>query len=161
MTPRTLPSAFNPCQPPVGTHLTIEGYSPSMWNQCKLPACLEVSMQDWKNKLYFGDNLDILRQHIADESIDLIYLDPPFNSNELQRLVPGEGWRGLRRTNHGIRRYLALGLRLRVRLSARGRERSPKARRFALAFRTFLGQKRHDGVPGDGSAASGGSSTAC
>ena len=33
------------------------------------------------NQLYFGDNLDILRQHIADESIDLIYLDPPFNSN--------------------------------------------------------------------------------
>jgi len=30
--------------------------------------------------LYFGDNLDILREHIKDESIDLIYLDPPFNS---------------------------------------------------------------------------------
>ena len=36
---------------------------------------------DWQNKLYFGDNLEILRQHIADESVDLIYLDPPFNSN--------------------------------------------------------------------------------
>lgn len=36
---------------------------------------------NWKNKLYFGDNLPILRQHIADESIDLVYLDPPFNSN--------------------------------------------------------------------------------
>ena len=33
------------------------------------------------NQLYFGDNLDILRQHLADESVDLIYLDPPFNSN--------------------------------------------------------------------------------
>ena len=33
------------------------------------------------NKLYFGDNLDILRENIADESVDLIYLDPPFNSN--------------------------------------------------------------------------------
>ena len=33
------------------------------------------------NRLYFGDNLDILREHIDDESIDLIYLDPPFNSN--------------------------------------------------------------------------------
>ena len=33
------------------------------------------------NSLFFGDNLDILRQHIADESVDLIYLDPPFNSN--------------------------------------------------------------------------------
>jgi DNA modification methylase len=33
------------------------------------------------NRLYYGDNLDVLRQHIADESVDLIYLDPPFNSN--------------------------------------------------------------------------------
>lgn len=32
------------------------------------------------NQLFFGDNIDILRQHIADESVDLIYLDPPFNS---------------------------------------------------------------------------------
>ena len=33
------------------------------------------------NRLYYGDNLDVLRTHIADESVDLIYLDPPFNSN--------------------------------------------------------------------------------
>jgi site-specific DNA-methyltransferase (adenine-specific) len=33
------------------------------------------------NKLYYGDNLDVLRQHIRDESVDLVYLDPPFNSN--------------------------------------------------------------------------------
>jgi len=33
------------------------------------------------NVLYYGDNLDILRNHIPDESVDLVYLDPPFNSN--------------------------------------------------------------------------------
>lgn len=33
------------------------------------------------NVLYYGDNLDVLRKHITDESVDLIYLDPPFNSN--------------------------------------------------------------------------------
>ena len=33
------------------------------------------------NVLYYGDNLQILRDHIPDESVDLIYLDPPFNSN--------------------------------------------------------------------------------
>ena len=33
------------------------------------------------NRLYFGDNLSILREHVADASVDLIYLDPPFNSN--------------------------------------------------------------------------------
>lgn len=34
-----------------------------------------------KNTLFYGDNLDILREYIDDESVDLIYLDPPFNSN--------------------------------------------------------------------------------
>ena len=33
------------------------------------------------NLLYYGDNLDILRRHVEGESVDLIYLDPPFNSN--------------------------------------------------------------------------------
>jgi site-specific DNA-methyltransferase (adenine-specific) len=33
------------------------------------------------NTLFYGDNLPILREHIADESVDLVYLDPPFNSN--------------------------------------------------------------------------------
>ncbi len=40
-----------------------------------------MNAPEWKNALYFGDNLNILREHIADESVDLIYLDPPFNSN--------------------------------------------------------------------------------
>lgn len=33
------------------------------------------------NHLYYGDNLEVLRAHIRDESVDLVYLDPPFNSN--------------------------------------------------------------------------------
>jgi site-specific DNA-methyltransferase (adenine-specific) len=33
------------------------------------------------NHLYYGDNLEVLRESIRDESVDLIYLDPPFNSN--------------------------------------------------------------------------------
>jgi site-specific DNA-methyltransferase (adenine-specific) len=33
------------------------------------------------NTLYYGDNLDVMRRHIADETVDLVYLDPPFNSN--------------------------------------------------------------------------------
>ena len=33
------------------------------------------------NALYYGDNLLVLREHIPDESVDLVYLDPPFNSN--------------------------------------------------------------------------------
>jgi site-specific DNA-methyltransferase (adenine-specific) len=34
-----------------------------------------------ENTLFYGDNLNILRDYILDESVDLIYLDPPFNSN--------------------------------------------------------------------------------
>ena len=33
-----------------------------------------------KNKLYYGDNLDVLRKHVKDETVDLCYIDPPFNS---------------------------------------------------------------------------------
>ena len=34
-----------------------------------------------KNMLFYGDNLEILRNRIADNSVDLCYIDPPFNSN--------------------------------------------------------------------------------
>ncbi|HTW91895.1 MAG TPA: hypothetical protein VMH22_09315 [bacterium] len=34
------------------------------------------------NLLYYGDNLDILRRYVKDESVDLIYLDPLFKSNQ-------------------------------------------------------------------------------
>lgn len=33
-----------------------------------------------QNELYYGDNLDVLRRKIAPESVDLCYIDPPFNS---------------------------------------------------------------------------------
>ena len=39
------------------------------------------------NSLYYGDNLDILRRYVQDESVDLIYLDPPFNSNQTYNVL--------------------------------------------------------------------------
>ena len=39
------------------------------------------------NQLYYGDNLQVQREHIADESVDLIYLDPPFNSKRDYNLL--------------------------------------------------------------------------
>ena len=39
------------------------------------------------NSLYYGDNLDILRRYVRDESADLIYLDPPFNSNQTYNIL--------------------------------------------------------------------------
>ena len=40
-----------------------------------------------KNQLYYGDNLDVLRKYIKDESVDLVYLDPPFNSNRNYSII--------------------------------------------------------------------------
>jgi site-specific DNA-methyltransferase (adenine-specific) len=48
-----------------------------------------MTAEGWKNKLYFGDNLDILRdqEQFPDECVDLIYLDPPFNSNATYNIL--------------------------------------------------------------------------
>ena len=42
------------------------------------------------NALYYGDNLDVLREHVPDESVDLIYLDPPFKSNQSYNVLFAE-----------------------------------------------------------------------
>lgn len=39
------------------------------------------------NELHYGDNLEVLRDRIPDESVDLVYLDPPFNSNRNYNLL--------------------------------------------------------------------------
>ena len=45
------------------------------------------------NRLYFGDCLDVLREDVPDESVDLIYLDPPFNSKRLYNAyIGGAQW---------------------------------------------------------------------
>lgn len=51
-------------------------------------------MGAYKNKLYYGDNLHVLRKYIRDETIDLVYIDPPFNSkrnyNQIYNNIGGE-----------------------------------------------------------------------
>ncbi len=39
------------------------------------------------NTLFYGDNLDILREYIDDSSVDLVYLDPPFNSSRTYNVL--------------------------------------------------------------------------
>ena len=39
------------------------------------------------NTLYYGDNLEVMRKYLKDESVDLIYLDPPFNSKRNYNLL--------------------------------------------------------------------------
>ena len=58
---------------------------------------------DAKNKLYFGDNLKILREYVPDASVDLIYLDPPFNSSATYNVLFKEKERRrIRRADHGL-----------------------------------------------------------
>jgi DNA modification methylase len=42
------------------------------------------------NTLYYGDNLDVLRRYVAAETVDLVYLDPPFNSNATYNVLFAE-----------------------------------------------------------------------
>src|SRR6266581_6833750 len=39
------------------------------------------------NLLYYGDNLDVLRRHVKDETVDLVYLDPPFKSDQTYNVL--------------------------------------------------------------------------
>lgn len=45
---------------------------------------------DDKNLLAYGDNLDLLQRYVAQESVDLVYLDPPFNSNADYNILYGQ-----------------------------------------------------------------------
>ncbi|MDA0001669.1 DNA methyltransferase [Brachyspira hyodysenteriae] len=42
---------------------------------------------NYVNKLFYGDNLDVMNEKIPNNSIDLIYLDPPFNSNRNYNMI--------------------------------------------------------------------------
>ena len=51
-------------------------------------------MPDWKNTLYFGDNLDIPPVMCRMSSVDLVYLDPPFNSKASYNVLLRRAQRG-------------------------------------------------------------------
>lgn len=55
----------------------------------QLQACLDMSAfgRDLLDTLYYGDNLEILSRFISDESVDLVYLDPPFNKNAAYSVI--------------------------------------------------------------------------
>src|SRR5580698_7172759 len=59
-------------------------------NPATISNCTMASPEPWKNKLFFGDNLKTLREEIADASVDLVYLDPPFNSNATYNVLFAE-----------------------------------------------------------------------
>jgi adenine specific DNA methylase Mod len=99
------------------------------------------------NHLHYGDNLDILRAHIKDESVDLIYLDPPFNSqatyNILFKAPSGEQseaqieafedtWHGNQHAEAAFDAVIHSG--------------NSDAAEMLRAMRLFLKEERHDGI---------------
>jgi DNA modification methylase len=62
-------------------HIALSPASPAIIASGILLPVAPYKSGKWLNELYYGDNLDVVREHIADETVDLIYLDPPFNSN--------------------------------------------------------------------------------
>ena len=100
-----------------------------------------MTQQPTPNRLYYGDNLAVLREQIADASVDLIYLDPPFNSdatyNVLFRERSGDAsaaqitafddtWRWGRDAELAYRDVITAG--------------PPQASELLAAMRSFLGQ---------------------
>ena len=106
------------------------------------------------NRLYFGDNLDILREHVADESVDLIYLDPQFNSNVNYNAFFQE------HTGEPSSAQITAfedtwhwGFGIGGRLPRYGDGRAGKAVRPVAGDARLSGTERHDGLPVDDGAA--------
>jgi hypothetical protein len=61
-------------------------------------------MDSWKNQLFFGDNLDVLRKDIPADSVDLIYLDAPVQlQRQLQRALQGaQDRKAVGGADHGV-----------------------------------------------------------
>jgi DNA modification methylase len=91
------------------------------------------------NLLYYGDNLDVLRRYVEDESADLIYLDPPFNSNQDYNVLFVE--RGGARSAAQIKAFEDTWAWDQVAAEAYQEvvEAGGKVSQVMQAFRTFLG----------------------
>ena len=93
------------------------------------------------NQLYFGDNLDILRQYVADESVDLIYLRPALQlQRHLQRPLPPSALARSRRPDHRLRGHLALGWESEIAFQDVVTRGPQKVGNLLEALRQFLGQ---------------------
>ena len=83
----------------------------------QLPMEFKEDNQMTNHSLYYGDNLSILQEHVPDESVNLIYIDPPFNTGKLQQRTEievepdaqgdrvgfqGKTYRTLQRQNHTL-----------------------------------------------------------
>ncbi len=93
------------------------------------------------NKLFYEDNLNILRRYLKDESIDLIYLDPPFNSNRNYNVLFKDE-SGMEADSQIMARgHLALE-RCRLDLRRSHPATGDKVSEMLQAFRSFIGENQ-------------------
>ena len=95
----------------------------------------------WKNQLYFGDNLKLLPKHVPPGTVDLVYLDPPFNSNANYNILFKE------RTNESTAQIKAFedtwhwGPEAQAAYDWLATQGPPRLSELIQAFRSFLGEK--------------------
>jgi DNA modification methylase len=75
------------CGPDVPTAKMMR---PPGWVSTLHKSAPPVDHSSMPGTLYYGDNLDVLREHIKDETVDLVYLDPPFNSQRVYNVLHKE-----------------------------------------------------------------------
>src|SRR2546422_2889877 len=122
--------------------------------------CYAFGKMDEKNKLYFGDDLKTLRDYVEHASVDLIYLDPPFNSSATYNvlfkeksghhpLVPSSERRGVRcssplLTKEGKQGWLAtVGPGARSCLQGNRDQQAAQARRPDAVAADVLGERQY------------------
>src|SRR5438067_824619 len=89
--------------------------------------------------LYYGDNLDILRRYLKDESVDLVYLDPPFNSAQnYNAFFQEKDGTAAASQIHAFEDTWHWDIETKAAYDA-ATEQSGKVSDFMLAFPTFLG----------------------
>jgi len=118
------------------------------------------TVPDQKNKLYYGDNFEVLQRYVKDETVDLVYLDPPFNSRQDYNVLfaekdgsqssspgaPTDRSSSVGSRNPCLRRHLGMEPRRPARLRANRRAGRSRSRRPGRLQDLPL-QLRQDGLP--------------
>ena len=94
--------------------------------------------------LYYGDNLDVLRKHFPNECIDLVYLDPPFNSKADYNILFKEQQENSQQHRFKHLAIFGTGIRTAEKTYLEIQE-DPKLRHDSVSYSAFR-QKRHDGL---------------
>ncbi len=108
------------------------------------------------NTLFYGDNLDILREYIASNSVDLVYLDPPFNSSRNYKCCSRTKVGNTARRRSRRLKTRGMGGHRRAHVQRVGDRRAGSDQRRGASAAYVRGHEPDDGVLGDDDGALGG-----